>query len=194
LQKPNWRPRYQLFEDSILIEHPDTTKPPTAAQQKRLAELRRRQLADSAEADLRWNWNTPFFLSAHSPTTFYAGSNKVMKSTNRGENLYPISPDLTTRERRARGNTVGPSRRARAGRRTRGAARAGGEASRRHHRTHRRADRRVRPRRRDVGRDLPRPHRAPPRLAQESPRDRRARQRDPGVGAREVAPAAGILR
>src|SRR5437764_699686 len=71
LQKPNWRPRYQLFEDSILIEHPDTTKPPTAAQQKRLAELRRRQLADSAEADLRWNWNTPFFLSAHSPTTFY---------------------------------------------------------------------------------------------------------------------------
>src|SRR2546422_10110093 len=98
LQKPNWRPRYQLFEDSILIEHPDTAKPPTAAQQKRLADLRRRQLADSAEIDLRWNWNTPFFLSAHSPTTFYAGSNKVMKSTNRGENLYPISPDLTTRD------------------------------------------------------------------------------------------------
>src|SRR5438093_921178 len=98
LQKPNWRPRYQLFEDSIIIERPDTTKPRTSTQQKQLADLRRRQLADSAEADLRWNWNTPFFLSPHSPTTFYAGSNKVMKSTNRGENLLAISPDLTTRD------------------------------------------------------------------------------------------------
>src|SRR5439155_5880927 len=97
LQKPNRRPRLQIFEDSILIERPDTTKPPTSTQQKRLADLRRRQLADSAEVDLRWNWNTPFFLSPHSPTTFYAGSNKVMKSTNRGENLSAISPDLTTR-------------------------------------------------------------------------------------------------
>src|SRR3989449_6584443 len=48
--------------------------------------------------DLRWNWNTPFFISAHNPATFYAGANKVMKSTSRGENLYPISPDLTTRD------------------------------------------------------------------------------------------------
>ena len=71
LQKPGWRPRYQVFEDSIVIERPDTTKPPTAAQKTRLAELRRRQLADSADQDLRWNWNTPFFISAHSPTTFY---------------------------------------------------------------------------------------------------------------------------
>src|SRR5438876_10599085 len=77
LQKRNWRARYQIYEDSILIERPDTTKPPTSTQQKRLADLRRRQLADSAEVDLRWNWNTPFFLSPHSPTTFYAGSNKV---------------------------------------------------------------------------------------------------------------------
>ncbi|OLC96085.1 MAG: hypothetical protein AUJ00_04955, partial [Gemmatimonadetes bacterium 13_1_40CM_3_70_6] len=98
LQKPGWRPRYQVFEDSIVIERPDTTKAPTAAQKTRLAELRRRQLADSADQDLRWNWNTPFFISAHSPTTFYAGSNKVMKSTSRGENLFPISPDLTTRD------------------------------------------------------------------------------------------------
>src|SRR3989442_12906659 len=96
LQKPNWRPRYQLFEDSILIEHPDTAKPPTAAQQKRLADLRRRQLADSAEIDLRWNWNTPVFLSAHSPTTVYAGSDKGMKPTNPGGNLYPTLSALPT--------------------------------------------------------------------------------------------------
>src|SRR5256886_955854 len=83
-------PRSTLF--------PYTTLFRSSTQQKRLADLRRRQLADSAEVDLRWNWNPPFFLSPHSPTTFYAGSNKVMKSTNRGENLSAISPDLTTRD------------------------------------------------------------------------------------------------
>jgi photosystem II stability/assembly factor-like uncharacterized protein len=98
LQKPNWRPRYQLFEDSIVIERPDTTKPATGAQARRLAELRQRQRADSAETDLRWNWNTPFLISAHNPSVFYAGASKVMKSTNRGEGLYPISGDLTTRD------------------------------------------------------------------------------------------------
>jgi photosystem II stability/assembly factor-like uncharacterized protein len=98
LQKPSYRPTYQLFEDSIVIERPDTTKPPTSAQRSRLANLRRRQLADSAAQDLRWNWNTPFFLSAHNPSTLYAASNKVMKSTQSGENMFPISPDLTTRD------------------------------------------------------------------------------------------------
>src|SRR5437879_13145248 len=28
----------------------------------------------------------------------YSGSNKVNKTTSRGENLFPISPDLTTRD------------------------------------------------------------------------------------------------
>ncbi len=98
LQKPNWRPRYQQFEDSIVIERPDTTRPATGAQQRRLAELRQRQRADSTDTDLRWNWNTPFVISAHNPEIFYAGASKVMKSTKRGEGLYPISPDLTTRD------------------------------------------------------------------------------------------------
>src|SRR5256714_1799362 len=98
LQKPNWRPRYTQYEDSIVIERPDTTRPETAAQRRRIAELRVRQRTDSADIDLRWNWNTPFFISAHSPETFYAGANKVMKSTRRGEDLYPISPDLSTKD------------------------------------------------------------------------------------------------
>jgi photosystem II stability/assembly factor-like uncharacterized protein len=98
LVKPNWRPRYRQYEDSIVIEQPDTTKALTPAQQRRIAELRRRATADSTETDLRWNWNTPFFLSPHSQSTFYAGANKVMKSTKRGDDMYPISPDLTTRD------------------------------------------------------------------------------------------------
>src|SRR6266576_1864840 len=51
LQKPNWRPRYTQFEDSIVIERPDTTKPETAAQKKRIADLRVRQKSDSNETD-----------------------------------------------------------------------------------------------------------------------------------------------
>ena len=54
--------------------------------------------ADSSESDLRFNWNTPFFISPHNPNVFYAGASKVLKSSNRGENLTPISPDLTTRD------------------------------------------------------------------------------------------------
>ena len=98
LQKPNWRPRYQMFEDSIVIERPDTTKAATTAQQRRLADFRARQRADSNDTDVRWNWNTPFLISAHNPEIFYAGASKVMKSTRRGEDLYPISPDLSTRD------------------------------------------------------------------------------------------------
>lgn len=44
---------------------------------------------------LRWDWNTPFILSRHNPLVFYCGAQYVFKSLNRGENLRPISPDLT---------------------------------------------------------------------------------------------------
>jgi photosystem II stability/assembly factor-like uncharacterized protein len=98
LQRPDFRPRYQIFEDSIVIERPDTTRPETAAQRRRIAQLRARQRTDSADLALRWNWNTPFLLSAHNPSVFYAGANKVMKSTMRGDSLRAISPDLSTRD------------------------------------------------------------------------------------------------
>ena len=98
LTRPSWRPRYRQFEDSIIIARGDTTQPAPANVNRRLAELRARASSDSAMFDLRWNWNTPFFLSPHSPTTFYAAANRVLKSTNRGEGLYPISPDLSTQD------------------------------------------------------------------------------------------------
>lgn len=98
LQKPNWRPRYRQFEDSIIVQRGDTAIAASRDVQRRLDELRRRASTDSAEFDLRWNWNTPFFLSPHNPSVFYAGASKVLKSTARGDNLLPISPDLTTRD------------------------------------------------------------------------------------------------
>jgi photosystem II stability/assembly factor-like uncharacterized protein len=44
---------------------------------------------------LRYNWQTPIWLSKHAPDVFYYGSNKLHRSLNRGEKLEAISPDLT---------------------------------------------------------------------------------------------------
>jgi photosystem II stability/assembly factor-like uncharacterized protein len=95
---PNWRSLHTQWEDSILIARGDTTRPAPAAAQRRIAELRRRQAADSAAFDLRFNWNTPFLLSPHNPRVFYAAANRVLKSTDRGANLTPISPDLSKQD------------------------------------------------------------------------------------------------
>jgi hypothetical protein len=64
----------------------------------RLAELRSRATRDSIDLQLRWNWNTPFFISAHNPSVFYAGANRVMKSVKRGDEMFAISPDLSTND------------------------------------------------------------------------------------------------
>ena len=98
LQKPSWRNVYTMYEDSIIRDWPDTTVKPRGSLKKRLNDLRKRQQADSAALDLRWNWNTPFLISPHSPNTLYAGANRVLKSTRRGADLFPISPDLTTQD------------------------------------------------------------------------------------------------
>lgn len=95
LVRPQWRPRYDQIEDSILIERGDTTRPETPQQRRRIADLRTRQRADSAALALRWNWNTPFFISWHNPRTLYFGANRVLKSTRRGDDMFLISPELT---------------------------------------------------------------------------------------------------
>jgi hypothetical protein len=96
LVKPQYRPRYDQYEDSVLVERGDTTAKPTPAQQQRITALRARQRTDSVALDLRWNWNTPFFISPHNSQTVYFGANRVMKSTKRGDDMFAISPDLST--------------------------------------------------------------------------------------------------
>ncbi|HEU5480755.1 MAG TPA: hypothetical protein VFU90_13005, partial [Candidatus Tumulicola sp.] len=76
----------------------DSTQPETAAMKKRIAEFRAKQKADSIDLDLRYNWDTPFFISPHSASTLYIGGNRVLKSTDRGDHIYPISPDLSTKD------------------------------------------------------------------------------------------------
>ncbi len=96
LAKPQWRTQYLKWQDSILIARGDTTVPETREMKARLADLRAKATKDSLDLQLRWNWNTPYFLSPHNQQVFYAGANRVMKSAKRGDEMYPISPDLST--------------------------------------------------------------------------------------------------
>ena len=98
LQRPSWRPAYTAWQDSIIVARGDTTRPETKAMKVRLTEFRRHATEDSTELSLRWNWNTPFFLSPHNPGTLYMGANRVMKSVKRGDEMFAISPDLTARD------------------------------------------------------------------------------------------------
>lgn len=54
--------------------------------------------AKEGEEAFRFNWNAPFFVSPHDPTTLYLGGNKVFRLSNRGDQWEAISPDLTTRD------------------------------------------------------------------------------------------------
>lgn len=47
---------------------------------------------------LRFNWNSPFFVSKHDPSVIYQGGNKVYKITERGEKWFALSDDLSRRE------------------------------------------------------------------------------------------------
>ncbi|MEJ2539293.1 MAG: hypothetical protein P8188_04880 [Gemmatimonadota bacterium] len=98
LQRPGWRDNYMTFEDSILVVWDDEDNEPPEAARRRIQRFRELQRADSLAKELRWNWNTPFFLSPHDPSVFYAAANRVLKSRKLGEDLQVISPDLTTQD------------------------------------------------------------------------------------------------
>jgi len=72
----------------------------SAEQQQQIADVRLRMKRDMADPNvaLRWNWNTPFFVSAHDPNVFYSGAEKVFKSVKKGSNPVAISPDLTAHD------------------------------------------------------------------------------------------------
>jgi len=49
----------------------------------------------AGDPPVRWNWETPFLLSPHSPTRLYLAGSRVFRSDDRGESWRAISPDLT---------------------------------------------------------------------------------------------------
>jgi photosystem II stability/assembly factor-like uncharacterized protein len=47
----------------------------------------------------RFNWNTPFILSSHNSRIFYCGGNFVFRSLHEGDDLRPISEEITRTRR-----------------------------------------------------------------------------------------------
>ena len=48
----------------------------------------------------RFNWDAPIFISPHSPTRLYFGSQRLWRSDNRGDSWKAVSDDLTRNEER----------------------------------------------------------------------------------------------
>lgn len=91
LEKPDWEKAWRPYQDTIVT----LMQQGVAESDARIQSLRERASADSAANALRWNWNTPFFQSVHDRSHFYAGANVVLKSTDWGDGLKAISPDLS---------------------------------------------------------------------------------------------------
>ena len=89
----------RMLEDSVILARGDTSQPATPEQQRVVDSLSARIAADTAVlARNRFNWSTPFFISAHNPRTLYLGGQRVYKTVDRGDHWYPISADLSTRD------------------------------------------------------------------------------------------------
>ncbi|WP_299535474.1 sialidase family protein [Ulvibacterium sp.] len=50
-------------------------------------------MSDETEG-LRFNWNTPLLISPHNSNTIYVGAQKLLRSSDRGDNWDTISPEL----------------------------------------------------------------------------------------------------
>ncbi len=48
---------------------------------------------------IRFNWETPYLISAHNNKIVYTAGSVVMRSLNRGVGIKPISPDITNTDR-----------------------------------------------------------------------------------------------
>jgi hypothetical protein len=96
--KPTWTERYKMWEDSIAVIRGDPLKPETKDLTAKIAALRNLQKQDSVDLALRFNWNSPFFISPHNPAVIYFAGNRVLKSLKRGEEFHLISPDLSKKQ------------------------------------------------------------------------------------------------
>ena len=95
VNKPSWNERYRDFEDSIAVVRGDPLQPASRETLARIEALRLLQKKDSADLQIRYNWESPYFLSPHNPQVFYLGGSRVLKSMKGGADMLPISPDLS---------------------------------------------------------------------------------------------------
>ncbi len=96
--KPSWQDRYKWWEDSIAVVRGDPLKAETKPMTTALNALKAQQKQDSIDLSLRFNWNSPYFLSPHNPSVIYFAGNRVLKSMKRGEDFQLISPDLSKKQ------------------------------------------------------------------------------------------------
>ena len=54
--------------------------------------------AEGRAPQFRYNWSSPLILSPHDSKTVYLGSNRLVRSNDRGETWEIISPDLSTND------------------------------------------------------------------------------------------------
>jgi Sortilin, neurotensin receptor 3, len=91
MQKPDWEDVWRPLQDSIVMLEDKGT----AATDARIKALQQKATSDSAAYVMRYNWNTPLLQSRFDRQVVYAGGNRVIKSTDGGLHLKPISPDLS---------------------------------------------------------------------------------------------------
>jgi photosystem II stability/assembly factor-like uncharacterized protein len=63
---------------------------------------------DAKDMKYRFNWNAPTIWSKHEPSTFYHGSQYVLRTIDMGKSWTEISPDLTRNEKDKQGKPGGP--------------------------------------------------------------------------------------
>src|SRR5437868_2882184 len=66
-----------------------------------------RPVAPPGDPAYRWNWDTPFILSPHNASIIFAGSNRVFRSSNKGQTWEAVGGDLTTNQNREDVVTMG---------------------------------------------------------------------------------------
>jgi photosystem II stability/assembly factor-like uncharacterized protein len=97
VNKPTWNDRYRMWEDSIALVRGNPLQAAPRDVQAKIDAYRAQQKKDSIDLQIRYNWESPYFLSPHNPQVFYLGGSRVLKSLKRGEDLFPISPDLSVK-------------------------------------------------------------------------------------------------
>ncbi len=79
--------RMDIAQDSVLTGAAENIRPTLGS--------RRSREGGEPREEWRSGWYTPFILSHHDPHTLFVGGNRVLKSSNRGDDWIPISPDLS---------------------------------------------------------------------------------------------------
>jgi len=63
---------------------------------------------DAKDIKYRFNWNAPIIWSKWEPTTYYHGSQYLLKTSDMGRTWKEVSPDLTRNEKEKQGKGGGP--------------------------------------------------------------------------------------